>query len=219
MWQTIPLITTGLGLVAFVIAAIIYYLRSSLQQRANIIKSASRAERLDAIALTAEQFRVDIGGLGIEKQAEIVLEQIGLRRRRDFMAFVVILVAAVLLTIIALVAIVKPTSFSGWPTQAKSELAKNEVTIYGTSVKVSTTSANPGCGARAAQSCALPSHDKGVLVPGSGKGEFVATDAARADWKVVEDGPDRICVEFRVSTNACETPNVLTGRAVVIERY
>lgn len=106
MWQSIPYVTTGLGLVAFAIAGILYYLRYQLKQRANIIKSASPKDRIEAIAATAEQFRVDITGLSSAKRAEIVLEQIAIRRRRDLLATIIILSIAGLLTSIAIVAIV-----------------------------------------------------------------------------------------------------------------
>jgi hypothetical protein len=77
-WQSIQFVMIGLGLVAFVLAGIFYFLRYQLRQRAEIIRSASSKERLDAIALTAEQFRVDVGGLPQTKQSEIVVEQIAI---------------------------------------------------------------------------------------------------------------------------------------------
>jgi hypothetical protein len=52
-WQSIQYVTTGLGLVAFALAGIFYFLRYRLKQRAEIIRSASAKDRLDAIALAA----------------------------------------------------------------------------------------------------------------------------------------------------------------------
>jgi len=62
-WYAIPYVGTGLSLVAFAIAAALYVYRARLKQRADIIKSAPQKERLDAIASTAEFFRVDISEL------------------------------------------------------------------------------------------------------------------------------------------------------------
>ena len=72
-WYAIPYVGTGLSLVAFAIAAVLYAYRARLKQRADIITSAPQKERLDAIASTAEFFRVDISGLPAKQQQEIVL--------------------------------------------------------------------------------------------------------------------------------------------------
>ena len=63
VWSAIPYVGTGFGLVAFIVAALLYAYRARLGQRAEIIKSAPAEERLAAIESTAELFRVDLTGL------------------------------------------------------------------------------------------------------------------------------------------------------------
>jgi hypothetical protein len=106
-WQTVPLISSGLALAAFFIAGIFYYLRYLLQQRVEIIKSTKLDDRLDAIALTADQFRVDVGGLEVGQKTKIVLEQIAIRRRRDLLIAITVLVLGILATLVTIVAIVR----------------------------------------------------------------------------------------------------------------
>src|SRR5262245_51400430 len=96
---------TGLSLVAFAIAAMLLAYRARLAHRAEIIKSAPEKERLEAIAITAEFFRVDVSGLTRVQQQEIALTQIGARTRRDLLVASVSLVVAVLLAATAMAAI------------------------------------------------------------------------------------------------------------------
>jgi hypothetical protein len=92
---------TGLSLVAFVVAAILLAYRARLKNRAEVIKSAPEKERLEAVATTAEFFRVDVSGLSRAQQQNIVLTQIQARARRDLLLAVVTLAVAVLLAIVA----------------------------------------------------------------------------------------------------------------------
>src|SRR6266478_7118421 len=92
---------TGLSLVAFVIAAILLAYRARLKHRAEVIKSAPGKERLEAIAITAEFFRVDVSGLTRAQQQEIALTQIRARARRDLLLAGVSLAVAILLAAIA----------------------------------------------------------------------------------------------------------------------
>ena len=59
IWSSIPYVGTGFGLVAFIVAALLYAYRARLGQRAEIIKSAPAEERLAAIETTAEALGVD----------------------------------------------------------------------------------------------------------------------------------------------------------------
>jgi tetratricopeptide (TPR) repeat protein len=105
IWGALQYVGTGLSLVAFVVAAILFAYRARLKNRAEIIKSAPEKERLEAIAATAEFFRVDVSGLSRAQQQDIVLTQIHARARRDLLLGVVTLIVAVLLAIVATVAI------------------------------------------------------------------------------------------------------------------
>src|SRR5258708_735131 len=108
VWGALQYVGTGLSLVAFVVAAILLAYRARLTHRAEIIKSAPEKERLEAIAITAEFFRVDVSGLTRAQQQEIALTQIHARARRDLLLAGLSLVVAVLLAAIAMVAV--------WPT-------------------------------------------------------------------------------------------------------
>src|SRR5260370_6666958 len=85
MWQALQYVGTGFSLVAFAVAALLLAYRARLTNRAEIIKSAPEKERLDAIATTAEFFRVDVSGLTRAQQQDIALTQIHARARRDLL--------------------------------------------------------------------------------------------------------------------------------------
>jgi tetratricopeptide (TPR) repeat protein len=105
VWEALQYVGTGLSLVAFAIAAILLAYRVRLTQRAEIIKSAPEKERLEAIAATAEFFRVDVSGLTRVQQQDIALTQIHARSRRDLLLAGVSLVVAMLLAAIAIATI------------------------------------------------------------------------------------------------------------------
>jgi hypothetical protein len=102
MFEAIKLVGSGLSLVAFAIAAILYAYRARLNQRAKLIQSAAEGDRLEAIATTAEFFRVDVSGLSRVQKQEIVLAQIRLRSRRDSMLAIIAILVAVLLAMVAI---------------------------------------------------------------------------------------------------------------------
>src|SRR5215470_2242830 len=105
MWQALQYVGTGLSLVAFAVAALLLAYRARLTNRAEIIKSAPEKERLEAIATTAEFFRVDVSGLTRAQQQDIALTQIHARARRDLLLAAVSLAVAILLAAVAIVAI------------------------------------------------------------------------------------------------------------------
>src|SRR5215471_13073660 len=110
-WGALQYVGTGLSLVAFGIAAILFAYRARLANRAEIIRSAHEKERLEAIAITAEFFRVDVSRLTRAQQQEIALTQIHARARRDLRLAGLSLAVAILLAAIAIAAIwlSKPT--------------------------------------------------------------------------------------------------------------
>src|SRR5215471_1622157 len=105
MWGALQYVGTGLSLVAFIVAAILLAYRARLTNRAEIIKSAPEKERLEAIATTAEFFRVNVSGLTRAQQQDIALTQIHARARRDLLLAGVSLAVAILLAAIAIAAI------------------------------------------------------------------------------------------------------------------
>src|SRR3954468_16098203 len=84
-WTAIPYVGTGLSLVAFLAAVVLFAFRAKLKQRAEIIKSASAKDRVEAINATAEVFRVDLTSLNAKQKQEIILAQIKVRAHRDLM--------------------------------------------------------------------------------------------------------------------------------------
>ncbi|WP_027519691.1 hypothetical protein [Bradyrhizobium sp. WSM1417] len=86
-WQLTQYIGGGFSLVAFVVAAVFYGYREWSRTKAAVVKSAPPSERVEAIATLAEFFRVNIAGLPVERQAEIVLEQLRIKARRDLLFF------------------------------------------------------------------------------------------------------------------------------------
>src|SRR3981189_834215 len=105
IWQALQYVGTGLSLVAFIVAALLLAYRARLTHRAEVIKSAPEKERLEAIATTAEFFRVDVSGLTRAQQQDIALTQIHARARRDLLLAGVSLAVAILLAGIAMAAI------------------------------------------------------------------------------------------------------------------
>src|SRR6266849_4865101 len=103
--QPLQYVGTGLSRVAFAVAALLLAYRARLTNRAEIIKSAPEKERLEAIAATAEFFRVDVSGLSRAEQQDIALAQIHARARRDLLLAGVSLAVAILLAAVAIVAI------------------------------------------------------------------------------------------------------------------
>jgi hypothetical protein len=106
IFDAVKFVTGGFTLVAFIVAAIYITYQSRLKNRAEIIKSAPEAQRLEAIATTAEIFNVPLEGLTKKQKESIVLEQIAIRARREMMIAASAMVVAVLLFFITVLAIV-----------------------------------------------------------------------------------------------------------------
>jgi hypothetical protein len=105
IWEALRYVGTGLSLVAFAVAALLLAYRACLTNRAEIIKRAPEKERLEAIATTAEFFRVDVSGLTRAQQQEIALTQIHARARRDLVLAGLSLAVAILLAAIAILTV------------------------------------------------------------------------------------------------------------------
>jgi hypothetical protein len=101
-WSIIPSINTGFSLVAFAIAAAVIAYRARLRNRAEIIKSASPERIPEAIAAEAEFFQVNVSGLPLKAQKEIVLAQIKRRERRELLIAGVALAVSALLALVAI---------------------------------------------------------------------------------------------------------------------
>ena len=140
IWSSIPYVGTGFGLVAFIVAALLYAYRARLGQRAEIIKSAPAEERLAAIETTAELFRVDLTGQSSRQRQQIVLRQLDIKARRELLVAATVLVVAILLAALSIVAMLHPIS------QPPSPAAQND------SVKWAKAGPRPGTRLQAGQS-------------------------------------------------------------------
>jgi hypothetical protein len=193
----IKYVGTGLSLVAFVVAAILFAYRARLKHRAEIIKSASGKERLEAIATTAEFFRVDVSGLSRAQQQDIVLTQINSRARRDLLLAVVTLIVAALLAIVATVAIKSDGRLAcatrpGYPLGHWGVSTQNAVPAsYSTFVSFNG-----------------PTSGTWIPSPGNGKGSFVTSVTPAPGKEIdltssVELGPYKSLSSLVVSPDGC----------------
>ncbi|WP_136623749.1 hypothetical protein [Bradyrhizobium centrolobii] len=95
--------------------------RAKLQQRAQIISSAPEKDKIDAIAATAELFRLELSGLTNIQKQKLALATIEARSKRDALIARVALIVAVILGIVAVVSIVLGSSKTPSP-DLKSKL-------------------------------------------------------------------------------------------------
>jgi hypothetical protein len=198
IWGALKYVGTGLSLVAFVVAAILLAYRARLNNRAEIIKSAPEKERLEAIATTAEFFRVDVSGLSRAQQQNVVLAQIHARARRDLILAAVTLIVAVLLAIVAIVEINKSNGRVSCVTRPGYPLGR-----WG----VSTQSAVP---ASYSSFVIFNGPTSGTWIPssGNGKGSFVTSVTPTPGKEVdltysVELGPYQSRSSLVVSADGC----------------
>ena len=82
MWESIQYVSSGLSLVAFVIAAAVWLAKSKIEERERLIQSANVEKRPDLVRSALEFFDVDTGGLTKEQQYELALAQIHARSGR-----------------------------------------------------------------------------------------------------------------------------------------
>jgi hypothetical protein len=108
--SAIQYVTSGLTLIAFVVAFAFNAYRLKLKQRSEIIQKTPAKDRLKAISVTAEMFHIDIQGGQLKSDAleRVVLEQMRLKERRNSILSIVAVILALLLAIVAIVAIVAP---------------------------------------------------------------------------------------------------------------
>ena len=126
IWEAIQYVGSGLGLVAFVAAATFMAYRARLKHRAQIIENAPAKQRLEAIAATAQLFRVDTTALKTSEQKDIVLAQISTRAKRDLIYALVAVSLGLMLSAIAVFSIIYPEDDrTEKPTQDPSASASN----------------------------------------------------------------------------------------------
>jgi hypothetical protein len=106
MWDQIRNVSSGVTLVAFIIAAGVFAYRSWLQQRERLIKSTAERDRGPIVEQTLEFFAVDTSGLTTKQRYELALEQIKSRERRYLVTAIVIVCLALVAALVVVVALV-----------------------------------------------------------------------------------------------------------------
>jgi hypothetical protein len=106
MWQQISAVSSGVTLVAFLIAAGVYAYRSRLHQQAKLIESASEADRGKIVEQTLEFFAVDTAGLSKSQRYDLAVQQIRSRERRYFVGAILVFGLAVVAGVIVGVAVI-----------------------------------------------------------------------------------------------------------------
>jgi hypothetical protein len=108
--SAIQYVTSGLTLIAFVVAIAFNAYRLKLKNTADILEKIPKEDRLKAVSVQAEMLHLDIekGRLTGPALERVVLEQLRLKERRNLVYALLAVVLAFLLAIVAIVAIVVP---------------------------------------------------------------------------------------------------------------
>jgi hypothetical protein len=107
MWQAIGLVSSGITLVAFIVAAAAWVFRQHAVREERLIRTAAEADRAKLVTAALEFFNVDTQKLTKDQRYEIAIEQIRARARRFLIACVVVVVVAFLAVGVATFAIMR----------------------------------------------------------------------------------------------------------------
>jgi hypothetical protein len=110
IWSVIPKITSGVALLAFVVAIAAWMYRTRLVQRGSLIRSATETDRARLVESALEFFHINTEGLSRDQKYQLALQQIRARERRFFVAAAMISLAGILLAIDAAYAIARTTA-------------------------------------------------------------------------------------------------------------
>jgi len=95
-WEAIKYVSTGFTLCAFVVAALLSYLKNRTQEQRKSIESARPEDRADLVSRTLEFFNIDTQGLSREQQFLIAMRQINGRIERYRLVAIVVVVLAII---------------------------------------------------------------------------------------------------------------------------
>jgi hypothetical protein len=110
VWETIQHVTTGLSLVAFLVAVISGAYQSQSQKNERLIKSAPEAERAKLVANALEFFNIETSGLSPEQKYKLALEQIHAKAQRFRTTAIVVCFFGLVLGAVAIYAMSHPTT-------------------------------------------------------------------------------------------------------------
>jgi hypothetical protein len=105
MWETVPLVTSGFALAAFLAASVAWVWRAHLARSRNLIQTASEKDRGKLVAQALESYAIDTSKLTRERQYELAVQQITARETRFKWGAAVFTAVAVLVTAVALAAV------------------------------------------------------------------------------------------------------------------
>lgn len=107
VWDAIPYIGGGLTLVAFVVAALVQAYGLKLRSARENLSKVPERDRLEAMQIAEQYFRIDTDGFSQAKRMEIIRQQLQLKEQRQRQTTIVILVVAALLAAVTIIALLK----------------------------------------------------------------------------------------------------------------
>jgi hypothetical protein len=105
MWESIQYVSTGLTLVAFIVAITAGVIRSKSHQRVRLLEAVPEDQRAKLVERELEFFDVATGGLTKQQQFELALAQINARSRRFGTTAVAVCLVAILFAAVSAYAI------------------------------------------------------------------------------------------------------------------
>lgn len=97
MFESIPLVTTGFTLVAFIVAAVVMITRQRLKRDQELIETANEDDRYDLIARVQEKWNLKLDDLSRADRKELALAQLSGRLQTNKIVVGVVISAVVLL--------------------------------------------------------------------------------------------------------------------------
>ena len=124
MWDAIGHVSTGLTLIAFMVAAAVSAYRLQLRSRIKTIEAVPPSERGKLIEKELNAFGIDAGNLSRTQQFEIALRELNLRSRKLLALTLVVVLITLIFGLISFNALLGDTSASKRLSKYKSELSE-----------------------------------------------------------------------------------------------
>ncbi len=105
MWESIKYITSGLTLVAFIVAVTSIVIREVIKNKKNLIETAPPEDRAPLVEKALEQYHIETAALTKQQKYNIIMEQIRSRVKKQKQYFRIGIFAFVILALIAVYAI------------------------------------------------------------------------------------------------------------------
>ncbi|MGX7873188.1 hypothetical protein ACVDG5_010715 [Mesorhizobium sp. ORM6] len=106
LFETVPLVTSGLSLLAFFIAAVAYIYRSTIQSVRQEVQAIDTPVRLRALEVAQKYIPVNLRDIPPERRAEVALEQLKLIAAKQKNNFIATLIFGFLFAAAAIVAMI-----------------------------------------------------------------------------------------------------------------